>query len=77
MCVGDIKEVFFIEVEFDKDLNELAGLGQKVAQVSGPNLTREQEGEKKKNNRNGKVWNIIREVISFLFGQKDNVGSGN
>ena len=55
MCVGDIKEVFFIEVEFDKDLNELAGLGQKVAQVSGPNLTREQEGEKKKKPRNGKV----------------------
>ena len=47
MCVGDIKEVFFIEVEFVKDLNELAGLGQKVAQVSGPNLTREQQGGKK------------------------------
>ena len=47
MCVGDIKEVFFIEVEFDKDLNELAGLGQKVAQVIGPNLAREQQGGKK------------------------------
>lgn len=32
MCIGDIEEVFFVEVEFDKDLNELAGLGQKVVQ---------------------------------------------
>ncbi|KAF4025729.1 hypothetical protein G4228_017768 [Cervus hanglu yarkandensis] len=43
MCIGDIEEVFFVEVEFDKDLNELAGLGQKVVQLEPVKIKRSSE----------------------------------
>lgn len=35
MYIGDIKEVFLKEVEFDMDLNELVGFGQKVGLYKG------------------------------------------
>lgn len=73
MYIGDIKEVFLKEVEFDMDLNELVGFGQKVGLYKG-DLT-ESENNKGKKCGIGKIGNITKKVAFFLFWQEDNVGT--
>lgn len=65
MYIGDIKEVFFKEVEFDMDFNELVGFGQKVGLYKGDLI--ELENNKGKKCGIGKIGNIIKKVVFFLF----------